>query len=58
MPEPAQVVIVNATPIISLALIGKINLLQNLDSEVVIPPAVENDVLVAEGLRLASDCGC
>ncbi len=30
MPEPAPVVIVNATPIISLALIGKINLLQDL----------------------------
>lgn len=40
MPEAPRTVIVNTTPIIALALIGKLKLLQQLYGEVVIPPAV------------------
>lgn len=41
MPEPQRVVISNATPIISLALIGKLDLLQQLYTNIMIPPAVQ-----------------
>ena len=40
MPKAPRTVIVNTTPIIALALIGKLKLLQQLYGEVVIPPAV------------------
>jgi predicted nucleic acid-binding protein len=50
MPDPAQLVVVNATPIISLALINQLPLLQALYGEVHIPPAVRTEVL-AGGAR-------
>jgi predicted nucleic acid-binding protein len=45
MREPPQQVVVNATPIIALALVGRLNLLQQLYGEVVVPPAVRDEVL-------------
>jgi predicted nucleic acid-binding protein len=45
MPEQPQTVIVNTTPIIALALIGKLDLLQHLYGKVVIPPAVWTEVM-------------
>ncbi len=45
MPEPAQLVVVNATPIISLALINHLPLLHTLYGEVHVPPAVQSEVL-------------
>ena len=45
MPEVPQQVVVNTTPIIALALIGKLGLLQHLYSEVAVPAAVYNEVL-------------
>jgi hypothetical protein len=45
MPDRHRVVVVNTTPIISLVLIGKLDLLQQLYDEVLIPPAVESEVL-------------
>ena len=45
MPEAGQRVVVNATPIIALSLIGKLNLLQQLYGEIMVPVAVESEVL-------------
>jgi predicted nucleic acid-binding protein len=45
MPEPTRVVIVNTTPIIALALIEQLDLLPRLYGRVVIPPAVQTEVL-------------
>jgi len=45
MPEPTRVVVVNTTPIIALALIGQLDLLRQLYGEVVIPPAVQAEIL-------------
>lgn len=45
MLEVPRLVISNATPIIALSLIGKLDLLQTLYQQVLIPPAVENEVL-------------
>jgi predicted nucleic acid-binding protein len=45
MREPPQKVVVNATPIIALALVGRLNLLQLLYDEVIVPPAVRDEVL-------------
>jgi predicted nucleic acid-binding protein len=45
MPERPQTVIMNTTPIIALALIGKLDLLQHLYGKVVIPPAVWTEVM-------------
>jgi len=45
MPERPRTVIVNTTPIIALALIGQLHLLQHLYDEVLIPPAVRAEVL-------------
>lgn len=45
MPErPQRVVAANTTPIIALALISRLDLLQRLYREVVIPPAVRDEV--------------
>ncbi len=44
MPDQRREVVVNATPIISLALIGQLNLLQRLYGNVVIPPAIAAEV--------------
>ena len=45
MPDTNRIVIVNATPIISLALIGQLPLLSALYHHVLTPPAVEAEVL-------------
>jgi predicted nucleic acid-binding protein len=45
MPERPQLAIVDSTPIIALALVGKLDLLRRLYSQVVIPPAVQREVL-------------
>jgi hypothetical protein len=45
MPEHRRVVVANTTPIIALALIGQLNLLGQLYGEVLIPPAVEDEIL-------------
>ncbi|OGO33398.1 MAG: hypothetical protein A2Z03_03215 [Chloroflexi bacterium RBG_16_56_8] len=45
MPEPRRVVIANTTPIIALALIGKLDLLKQLYGEIIIPIAVQAEVL-------------
>ena len=45
MREPQRIVISNATPLISLALIGQLELLQRLYTSVLIPPAVQAEVL-------------
>jgi len=46
MLERTRTVVVNTTPIIALALIGQLDLLQHLYGEVMIPPAVQAEVLV------------
>jgi len=50
MPEPPRVVVVNTTPIISLALINQLGLLKHLYGQVLTPPAVQAEVL-AGGTR-------
>jgi len=45
MPEPSQTVVVNATPVIALALINQLDLLRRLYGEALIPPAVRAEVL-------------
>jgi len=45
MPEPPRVVVVNTTPLISLAIVKRLELLQKLYGEVLIPPAVEKEIL-------------
>ncbi len=50
MPERSRRVVVDATPIIALALIEKLNLLQQLYGEVVMPAAVHAEIL-AGGTR-------
>jgi hypothetical protein len=59
MPEPAQRVVVNTTPIIALSLIGKLDLLRELYGEVSIPPAVRSELLAGgpqgTGSRALSD---
>ena len=44
MPERPRLVIVDSTPIIGLALIGKLDLLRRLYHKVVIPAAVQREV--------------
>ena len=45
MPKRQRVVVVNTTPIISLALVGQLSLIHSLYDEVLIPPAVEAEIL-------------
>ena len=45
MPDQPQIVIVNTTPIIALALVNKLTLLQALYGAVLMPPAVQAEVL-------------
>ena len=45
MREPPRQVVVNATPIIALALVGRLNLLRQLYGQIVVPPAVRDEVL-------------
>ena len=60
MPESPLLVVTNTTPLISLALIGKLELLRTLYGEVVVPRAVYTEVLAGglshpgrEAVRLA-----
>ena len=50
MPDRSQIVIVNTTPLIALASINKLTLLQSLYGAVLVPPAVQAEVL-AGGAR-------
>ena len=45
MPERLQLAVADSTPIISLALMGKLDLLRHLYCQVVVPPAVQREVL-------------
>jgi len=45
MPESLQQVVVNTTPVISLAMINRIDLLHQFYGKVIIPPAVRSEVL-------------
>ena len=45
MPEGPRLVVVNTTPIIALSLVGELGLLRSLYDEVVVPSAVETEVL-------------
>lgn len=45
MPEEARVVVVNTTPLIALSLIDRLHFLQALYETVLIPPAVQEEVL-------------
>ena len=45
MPERPRLAVVDSTPIIALALVGKLDLLQRLYDQVVIPLAVQREVL-------------
>lgn len=71
MPERSQLVVVNTTPIIALALIGQLDLLRQLYGQVVTPMAVQavapligqlhhggirmSDAVIAEVLELADE---
>lgn len=46
MPEAGRLVVVNTTPLITLALIGQVELLRLLYTQVLIPLAVQAEVLV------------
>jgi len=50
MPRQNQIIVSNTTPIISLSLLGKLDLLHSLYGEVWIPPAVKNEI-IAGGTR-------
>jgi len=45
MPERLHAVVVDTTPLIALSLIGRLDLLRQLYGEVIVPPAVEAEVL-------------
>jgi len=45
MPEPRQIVVANTTPIIALALIDQLDLLQQLYREITIPLGVSSEIL-------------
>jgi predicted nucleic acid-binding protein len=45
MPEPERLVVVNTTPIIALTIADQLPLLQHLYSQVLIPPAVQAEVM-------------
>ncbi len=53
MPESGRIVISNTTPIISLATIGKLDLLQKLYGEICVPVAVKAELL-AGGSRFGA----
>jgi predicted nucleic acid-binding protein len=55
MPDPPRIVIVNSTPIISLALINQLEFLQQLYGEILIPPAVYSEVLAGGSKRIGND---
>jgi predicted nucleic acid-binding protein len=52
MPDAGRPVVVDATPIIGLALIDRLHLLQDLYGEVVIPEAVRSEVMTGGSRRV------
>jgi predicted nucleic acid-binding protein len=54
MPEGPRLVVVNTTPIIALSLIGELDLLRSLYDQVVVPSAVEAEVLAGGRGRIGS----
>ncbi len=54
MPRRPQRVVVNATPIIALALIGKLDLLQQLYGEAMMPSAVQAEVFAGGPMGIGS----
>lgn len=48
MPEHSPVVVVNATPLIELSLVGRLDLLQALYGRIIIPPAVRQEVFAGK----------
>lgn len=55
MPAVERPVVVNATPIITLSLVGQLDLLGQLFKQVLIPPAVKKEVLAGKNRPGASD---
>ncbi len=51
MPEIPLQVVSNTTPVIALSVIGRLNLLRDLYSEVLIPPAVYSEIMAGGGKR-------
>jgi predicted nucleic acid-binding protein len=54
MPEGPRLVVVNTTPIIALSLIGELDLLRSLYDQVVVPSAVEAEVLAGGRVGIGS----
>lgn len=52
MPEKARIVVLNTTPIITLALAGQFHLIQQLYEEAMIPPAVRAEVMAGRAQRI------
>jgi len=55
MPEQPRLVISNATPIIALALIDQLQLLRHLYDKILIPPAVQAEVLAGGARGIGSE---
>jgi predicted nucleic acid-binding protein len=53
MPERPRLVVVNATPIIALSLVGKLDLLRLLYGQIVAPSSVEAEVLAGGRNRIS-----
>lgn len=52
MPEEKEVVVTNTTPIIALSLVGQLRLLEWLYGEILVPPAVQAEVLAGGRRRV------
>jgi predicted nucleic acid-binding protein len=52
MPDRPRLVVVNATPVIALALLDQLSLLQPLYGSVMIPPAVQHEVMAGGANRI------
>lgn len=52
MPDSPRLVVTNTTPIITLSLVGKLDLLQQLYGEVLVPPAVYTEVVAGGRSRI------
>jgi len=52
MPDQARVVVSNTTPVITLSLIGKLHLMRDLYGEILIPLAVNAEILVGGKSRV------
>lgn len=54
MPEIAHRVVSNTTPIIALSVVGRLNLLRDLYAEVLIPPAVYDEIMAGGARRVGA----